>query len=272
VSRAFEKVRSFVKRNSMLRDARAVVIAVSGGADSVALLDMLMRIASVEPYLIHVAHLNHLLRGTDSTADAEFVRALAERSNLPATIEAIDVRQEARDAGRGIEEVAREMRYNFLLAVAQKEQADLIATGHTMSDQAETFLMRLARGSGARGLASIRPVIKAHSFRRDEGHVKVALSDPFHPSLIRPLLAITREEVEEYCSARGLAFRTDASNASLDYARTFRAPQVLSQATRMLWTRLPARSSIKRGSNRTAQARLIRRRRWPHIQRRCAAG
>jgi tRNA(Ile)-lysidine synthase len=130
--------------------------------------------------------------------------------NLPATVESVDVRREARDAARGIEEAARETRYKFLLAVAREERADLIATGHTMSDQAETFLMRLARGAGARGLASMRPVIKAHAFGNDEGP---------HPLLIRPLLAVTREEVEDYCGERGLAFRTDASNASLDYAR-----------------------------------------------------
>lgn len=202
----------------MFDPARAVIVAVSGGPDSVALLDMLVRLASTIPCRIQVAHLNHLLRGDDSTTDAEFVRALAERLNLPATIESIDVRREARDTARGIEEVARELRYKFLLATAQKARADFIATGHTMSDQAETFLMRLARGAGGRGLASMRPVTKAHAFERDEQEME---DNPYrpHPLLIRPLLAITREEVEEYCSERGLVFRTDASNASLDYAR-----------------------------------------------------
>jgi tRNA(Ile)-lysidine synthase len=216
VSKAFEKVCRFIKRHSMFDPARVVVVAVSGGPDSVALLDMMMRLASTAPCPVHIAHLNHLLRAEDSDTDAEFVRALAERLNLPATIGSIDVRREARDTARGIEEVARELRYKFLLATAQEAGADLIATGHTMNDQAETFLMRLARGAGGRGLASMRPVTKAHAFGRDEQETE---DNPFHPSLIRPLLAITREEVEEYCSERGLVFRTDASNASLDYAR-----------------------------------------------------
>ena len=203
----------------MFDPARAVVVAVSGGPDSVALLDMLVRLASTTPCRIHIAHLNHLLRGDDSTADADFVHALAQKLNLPATIESTDVRREARDTARGIEEVARELRYRFLLATAQKARADLIATGHTMSDQAETFLMRLARGAGGRGLAAMRPITKAHAFERDEGDVAGDAPHRPHPLLIRPLLAITREEVEEYCSERGLAFRTDASNASLDYAR-----------------------------------------------------
>ena len=235
----------------MLDNARAVVVAVSGGADSVALLDMLMRAASTTAFQIHVAHLNHMLRGDDSTADAEFVRALAGSLSLPVIIDSADVRREATASGRSIEEAARELRYGFLLAAAREVGADLIATGHTMNDQAETFLMRLARGAGARGLASMRAVTKAHDFGRDEGggmrdekesghharslDAESQISNPFHPSsapreahhapylphplLVRPLLAVTREEVEEYCRERALAFRTDASNESLDYTR-----------------------------------------------------
>ncbi len=227
----------------MLNETRAVVVAVSGGADSVALLDILVRLRSVEnPFRLHVAHLNHMLRGDEATADAEFVRALAESLNLSVTIESADVRQAAGASGRSIEERAREMRYNFLLETACEAQADTIATGHTMNDQAETFLMRLARGAGLRGLASMRPVTKAHAFVKDEGggmrdekdlhsldcplDLRFVISNPFHPSsliphpsLIRPLLAVTREEVEEYCRERGLEFRDDASNASPYYTR-----------------------------------------------------
>jgi tRNA(Ile)-lysidine synthase len=113
-----------------------------------------------------------------------------------------------------------------LLATAHEAGADRIATGHTMNDQAETFLMRLARGAGSRGLASMRAVTEAHDFARDEKDLRFGIPNPFHPSsliphplLIRPLLGVTREEVEEYCRERGLTFRTDASNESMDYTR-----------------------------------------------------
>ena len=232
VKSPFEKVMRFAKRHSMLEGSTGIVVAVSGGADSVAMLDMLKegvgcwglgvssnpqpptpiphphpQPSAPSPHL-HIAHLDHLLRDRESAEDAEFVRALAERLALPVTISSIDVREIAESAMRGIEEVAREVRYEFLMNVASENGCDRIAVGHTMNDQAETVLMRLIRGTGLRGLAAMRPV--SASPRRP-----VAPS----PLLIRPLLCVTREEVEEYCRERGLDFRTDASNASLDYTR-----------------------------------------------------
>jgi tRNA(Ile)-lysidine synthase len=180
---------------------------------------MLARVAQTTALRIHVAHLNHMLRGDDSTADAEFVRALGESLGLRVTVESADVRREAAASGRSIEESARELRYRFLLATAHEAGADRIAAGHTMNDQAETFLMRLARGAGSRGLASMRAVTEAHDFAKDEKDLESQISNPFHPLLIRPLLGVTREEVEEYCRERGLTFRTDASNESMDYTR-----------------------------------------------------
>jgi tRNA(Ile)-lysidine synthase len=168
-----------------------------------------------------------MLRGVESTEDAEFVRALAGRLSLPVTIESQDVRAAAKASRRGIEEVARAVRYRFLLAVARETGCDRIAVGHTMTDQTETFLMRLIRGAGLRGLAAMRPLIPMHDFggeQRSGGGEGQGSATPPHlcasaPLLIRPLLCVTREEVEAYCREHRLEFRTDISNESLDYTR-----------------------------------------------------
>lgn len=223
----FEKISRFIKRHSMLDGASGVVVAVSGGADSVALLDVLMRLDHGSH--LHVAHLDHMLRGRESSEDAEFVRRLSERLGVPVTISSVDVRAAAR--GRGVEEIAREIRYQFLLRIANQTNCDRIAAGHTMTDQAETFLMRLVRGSGLRGLSAMRPVVPAHSFAetvssgqwaagsRQEAELPSAHCLLPSVSLIRPLLCITREEVERYCRERGLGFRSDSSNLSRRYTR-----------------------------------------------------
>jgi tRNA(Ile)-lysidine synthase len=260
MNKSFERVAAFIECHSMFEGASGIVVAVSGGADSVALLDMLVRfsgarnwrpgiaekqagdahadnqmlIPSPRPPVaglhLHVAHLDHQLRGTNSVEDAKFVERLAQSLTLPVTIESFDVRAQAEESGRGIEETARDIRYKFLLATAQAAGFNRIATGHTMSDQAETFLMRLARGAGLRGLAAMRPVSvrgqvsdigdqgseETHCNEVEQGGL---LSSIPQSLLIRPLLCITREEVEEYCRARGLEFLTDPTNESMEYTR-----------------------------------------------------
>jgi tRNA(Ile)-lysidine synthase len=264
VNKAFDKVRLFAERHGMLDGAGGVVVAVSGGPDSVALLDMMVRLVTrlggsgsavreehgapvigKKPQLrythgadpqpstltrhLHVAHLNHKLRAGEADDDAQFVQRLAERLALPVTVAEVDVRAAAEGSGRGIEEVARETRYSFLRRVAVEHGCDRIATGHTMSDQAETFLMRLARGAGLRGLAAMRPVSEVPVFRQEKAEDRRQKADnesltfafPPLPSvlLIRPLLSLTREEVEEYCRELQLEFCTDATNLSHDYTR-----------------------------------------------------
>jgi tRNA(Ile)-lysidine synthase len=231
----FRKVNRFVKDHRLLGGASGIVVAVSSGVDSVVLLEVLVRLVakprSSNPIAnLHVAHLDHMLRGLESTKDAEFVRALAGRLNLPVTIESQDVRAAAKASRRGIEEVARAVRYRFLLDVARETGCDRIAVGHTMSDQTETFLMRLIRGAGLRGLTAMRPLVPAHTFskiekaeggRQKAESVEVPSASCLLPSvfLIRPLLCVAREEVEAYCREHRLEFRTDVSNESLDYTR-----------------------------------------------------
>ncbi len=208
-----------IERNEMFRDARGVVVAVSGGPDSIALLDLLKQVLAdlQTPTRLYIAHLNHKLRGRESDDDAEFVRALAQRLALPVTIGSAEVRVEAAASKRGIEEAAREARYNFLCKAAVEHGCGHVATGHTMSDQAETFLMRLARGAGLRGLAAMRPVSPVPGFAAEHAE-SPTLSSP-SPLLLRPLLCLTREEVEEYCRERGLEFRVDPSNLETHYTR-----------------------------------------------------
>jgi len=236
----------------MLDGARGALVALSGGPDSVALLDMLLRlslggtrwrsgIANLQPPTaiprLHVAHFDHMLRGRESAEDAEFVRALADRLGLQSTIRSVDVSAAAKRLGRGVEEIARELRYDFLLGAARKAGCDRIAVGHTMTDQAETFLMRLIRGAGLRGLAAMRPLVPAHSFgeareqRKEDERQESGELDPPSVSIIRPLLCITREEVELYCRGRALEFRTDVTNLSLRYTRNRVRSDVLPELT-----------------------------------------
>lgn len=185
-----ERVRQFV--DSMVPAPRGIVVAVSGGADSVALLRTLRTEFGGS---LHVAHLNHGLRGQESDADAAFVAGLAERLGVPATVEFRDVRALA--AGGNLEAAARRIRYDWLSTVAASVDADAIATGHTADDQAETVLFRLLRGSGLRGLRGIaRQRSLGHSVR-----------------LIRPLLDVRHCEVETYLAGLSQQWRTDESNA-----------------------------------------------------------
>lgn len=183
----------------------SIIAAVSGGADSVALLDALARLQRGEgrPGSIIVAHLNHQLRGEESDEDEAFVRDLADRLELPVFTERIAVAERAKAEKQNLEAVARRLRYEFLLKIARARGANIVFTAHTLDDQAETILMRLIRGSGAEGLHGIHQIL--------------ALNDGVN--LIRPMLGIMRAEVIEHCEYYGLAFRSDSSNFLVDFTR-----------------------------------------------------
>lgn len=196
-----EKVRRTIARHRMLEDGMRVIVAVSGGPDSVALLCVLHRLKQqCYPALsLHVAHLNHQLRGSESDEDEAFVQALAAQLGLPCACTRLDIKALARQQKRNCEEVAREQRYAFLRRLAADTAAHRIATGHTMTDQAETVLMRLVRGAGADGLSAIWPVVD--------------------DLIIRPLLGVTREEVLNYCEQTGVTYRLDPTNLDLNRSR-----------------------------------------------------
>ena len=172
-----------------------VVCAVSGGADSVCLLDLVRQLPEVECLC---AHFDHGIRGEESRRDARFVEELCRRWQIPFYTETGDVPGYARQSGQSLETAARELRYAFLRRVAGKTGADRIATAHNQNDNAETILFRLARGTGLRGLTGIPA-------ERD--------------GIVRPLLSASRAEIEAYLTARGIAWVEDSTNALDDAAR-----------------------------------------------------
>ncbi len=147
-------VRDHMSRHNLIEHGHSVVVGVSGGPDSVALLDLMLRLRDDLDMEIHVAHLNHRLRGEASDLDEVFVANLAESNRLPFHSNACDLDR----GGKSLEEAARDARHAFLEDVLDQTGSHRIALGHTRSDQAETFLLRLFRGAGTRGLGAIKPL------------------------------------------------------------------------------------------------------------------
>jgi tRNA(Ile)-lysidine synthase len=202
-----KKVADFVKANRLFESTDRIVLALSGGADSTALLYAMVSLKK-EGILsadIICAHINHQLRGADANVDEDFAVARARDLNLAITTKRVDVRGFAHNNKLSIETAARQLRVETLLDVAKKNNCTLIATAHHKNDNAETILQRLVRGTGFRGLAGIWPTrIFADDIR-----------------FARPLLCISRDEVIEYLQKRNLKWRTDHTNADCTYTRNF---------------------------------------------------
>ena len=155
-----QKVLAFIKENKLVARGEKLVVAVSGGPDSVCLLYILAALRQELGIDLHIAHLNHQLRGKDSDADARYVTALAKKLNIPATIASRDVKAYQKQNRLSLEEAAREVRYDFLAGVAIEIGATKVAVGHTSDDHIETILMHLIRGSGTKGLGGLSPLNK----------------------------------------------------------------------------------------------------------------
>ena len=151
------KVIDFIQRYSLISPEEIVVVGVSGGADSVCLLHVLAKWQKGLGIKLHIAHLNHQLRGVESEADAEYVSNLAGSLGIPITIDRQDVAAYRTERNCSIEEAARELRYAFLARVAREVGANRIAIGHTRDDQVETILMHILRGTGITGLCGLAP-------------------------------------------------------------------------------------------------------------------
>lgn len=187
-----------VARQRLFSKGETVVVAVSGGADSVALLDILTHLQEDRLQLV-VAHLNHGLRGGASDGDEMFVSALAARYGLPFAVRRADIADLATSSRLSLEDAGRRARYEFLAETAKAHGATSIAVAHHLDDQAETVMIRLLRGAGGSGLS--------------------AMASSSQGILKRPLLQVSRADIEQYLKLRELTYRTDSTNADITILR-----------------------------------------------------
>lgn len=190
------KVIQTIEEEHLLDGVQSVCAAVSGGADSICMLEVLCDLRERYGFTLEVLHINHLLRGEQAMRDEAFVVSVCEKKGLPYQVLRIDAAARARELHIGVEEAGRLIRYEAFLA----SPCDAVAVAHTLSDRTETALFRMARGTAVHGAAGILP-------RRDK--------------VIRPLLRVTRTEVEEFLTARGIAWVQDSTNDLDDYSRNY---------------------------------------------------
>lgn len=193
-----DTVKAWIERHDLCGTGGYVLAACSGGPDSIALVHILNTVKAQYGFTLAVAHVDHMLRGRESEQDAEFVEGFCRQLALPLYQTQICVREFAGEEGLSTQEAARLLRFRFLRKTAQALGGARIATGHHRDDQAETVLINLLRGAGSSGLKGMRA--------QENG-------------IIRPLLAVSRSEVAEYCRANCLEYRTDSSNLSTKYLR-----------------------------------------------------
>lgn len=193
-----KKVRRTIEEYGLLEKKDKILIAYSGGVDSTGLLHLLLELQREWSFKLYMGHFNHRLR-RKAKDDEKFVKNIAWKYSLPLFVGSEDVRSYAVTRRLNLEEAGRTLRYEFLRKIADEIRADKIATGHTLNDQAETFLIRLLRGSGLRGLASIYPVVEG--------------------TIVRPLIQIERDEIEGFLKGKGIKFCMDESNFDRRFLR-----------------------------------------------------
>jgi tRNA(Ile)-lysidine synthase len=203
-----QRVLGYIRKREMMRAGDRVAVAVSGGADSVALLRIMLELRNELGVVLSVAHFNHMIRGKASDEDEQFVRELAEAHGLQFWFADADVPAHARESRLSLEAAARLKRYAFFENIVLAGDAERVATAHTLDDQAETVLMRLIRGTGITGLGAIHPRVTVD----DQDNVRDG-------EIVRPLLEIRRSEIEEYLASIQQPWREDASNSDLHHTR-----------------------------------------------------
>jgi tRNA(Ile)-lysidine synthase len=193
-----EKVKAWIDRNGLLEQGDTIVVACSGGPDSLALLHILAAFRSEYNMSMVVAHVDHMLRGDESAMEAAFVVDFCAKRSLICYHKAIDVPRFMKETGKSGEEAARIVRYQYLRQVAKEVGGGKIATGHHRDDQAETVLMNMLRGSGSTGIRGMQPM---------------------NGDIIRPLLSISRADIMAYCKMEQLEPKFDSSNFETNYLR-----------------------------------------------------
>ena len=195
----YKKVLTYIEENNLIKSGDRILVALSGGPDSVCLLYILIKLRETLGIEIGAAHLNHMLRGEDALGDEEYVNKLCKDLNIPCYIKQVDINKYARENKLSSEMAGRSVRYDFFDEIISKYGFNKIATAHNANDQAETILFRLMRGTGLEGL----------------GGIKVSRDN----KIIRPILCLSRNEVEDYIEKEGLNPRIDKTNFEKVYNR-----------------------------------------------------
>jgi len=202
-----KQVAGVIREYNLFNTSDRVLLGVSGGPDSVALLSLIYNTNRINPPYseIFIAHLNHSIRGRESDDDEQFVNTLAEKYEMTLIAEKRDIREIARERKMSLEEAARDERYKFFESAAEKVGANVIAVGHNADDNAETILHRIIRGTGITGVSGIRPKRKLTSISTI--------------NLVRPLLFTWRKEIIAYLKEMNLSYRADSTNIEKDKLR-----------------------------------------------------
>jgi tRNA(Ile)-lysidine synthase len=236
------KLSRLVRKGHLLSKGDRVLVAVSGGPDSVALLRLLYDLREELSLHLEVAHLQHGIRGKEAQKDARFVGELARRLRLAFHLKEVDLPRLKAEVGKGnLEALARNERHRFFATVAHKRRLGKIATAHTRDDQAETVLMWLLRGSGMKGLGGMAPV---QALNIGDGHSSKRFV------IIRPLLDVSKAEVLQYLEGKGLSYRLDSSNQDRSFLRNWIRLELIPQ--------LEARTDAHLRSRLAQNAELIR--------------
>ncbi len=193
-----EKIFFFIEKNRLIEKGDSILIGFSGGADSSFVLYFLNKYAAKYKIKIAAVHVNHSLRGEEAERDEKFCKRIAEETGIELFVKRVDVKEFSRKNKYSIEEAARILRYDVFEKIAEKEDFSKICTAHNMNDNSETILLNLFKGTGTVGLSGISP-------KRDK--------------IIRPILAVTRDEIESYLKSHNIPFITDSSNADVNFLR-----------------------------------------------------
>ncbi|HXV47892.1 MAG TPA: tRNA lysidine(34) synthetase TilS [Candidatus Binatia bacterium] len=237
-----ENVRAAIQRHELISRGDRVVVAVSGGPDSVALLHLLLELREEFELHVEVAHLQHGMRGAEADGDAEFVGELARKLDLTFHLKTIDVPRIKVSAGKGnLEALARAERYRFFAQLIRDRSLDKVATAHTQDDQAETVLMWFLRGSGMKGIGGMAPV----QYMNLPGD-----GAPIGVTVVRPLLEVAKAEILEYLNRKSQPYRLDRTNQDTALLRNWVRLELLPSIRQRLDGRLNERLG--------RQARLIR--------------